>query len=50
VVITIALLVFGELWGIWGLIFAIPLATLIQAVVVALVASVSGKAAAPREP
>lgn len=31
--IIIAILVFGGLWGIWGLFFAIPLATLAQAVI-----------------
>jgi len=33
VVIIIAILVFGGLWGFWGVFFAIPLATLIKAVV-----------------
>jgi putative permease len=28
----VAILVFGGLWGFWGVFFAIPLATLIQAV------------------
>jgi predicted PurR-regulated permease PerM len=32
VAIIIAILVFGGLWGIWGLFFAIPLATLVHAV------------------
>ncbi|MGB5339910.1 MAG: AI-2E family transporter [Gammaproteobacteria bacterium] len=32
VAIIIAILVFGGLWGIWGVFFAIPLATLVQAV------------------
>ncbi len=31
--IIMAVLVFGGLWGIWGVFFAIPLATLIQAVI-----------------
>ncbi len=31
--IIIAVLVFGGLWGIWGVFFAIPLATLVQAVI-----------------
>ncbi len=31
--IIVAVLVFGGLWGIWGVFFAIPLATLIQAVI-----------------
>jgi putative permease len=32
VAIIIAVLVFGGLWGVWGVFFAIPLATLVQAV------------------
>jgi putative permease len=32
VAIIVAILVFGGLWGIWGLIFAIPLATLVHSV------------------
>lgn len=32
VAIIVAVLFFGSLWGIWGVFFAIPLATLIQAV------------------
>jgi putative permease len=32
VAIIIAILVFGGLWGLWGVFFAIPLATLVQAV------------------
>lgn len=31
--IIIAVLVFGGLWGVWGVFFAIPLATLIQSVI-----------------
>jgi putative permease len=31
VVIVIAILFFGNLWGLWGLFFAIPLATLVKA-------------------
>ena len=31
--IVIAVLVFGGLWGVWGVFFAIPLATLVQAVI-----------------
>ena len=30
--IIIAILVFGGLWGFWGVFFAIPLATLVKAV------------------
>jgi putative permease len=44
VIITIALLVFGEIWGIWGFVLAIPLATLIQTVVNALNSSVRREA------
>jgi putative permease len=33
VAIIIAVLVFGGMWGLWGLFFAIPLATLINAVI-----------------
>ncbi len=33
VAIIIAILVFGGLWGFWGVFFAIPLATLVQAVI-----------------
>ncbi len=32
VAIIVAILVFGGLWGFWGIFFAIPLATLVQAV------------------
>ena len=31
--IIIAVLFFGGLWGVWGVFFAIPLATLVQAVI-----------------
>jgi len=33
VAIIIAVLVFGGLWGVWGVFFAIPLATLVQALI-----------------
>jgi putative permease len=33
VAIIVAILVFGGLWGIWGLFLAIPLATLVHAVI-----------------
>lgn len=33
VAIIVAVLVFGGVWGFWGLFFAIPLATLFKAVV-----------------
>ena len=32
VAIIVAVLVFGGVWGFWGVFFAIPLATLVQAV------------------
>ncbi len=35
VAIIVAILVFGGIWGFWGVFFAIPLATLVQAVLVA---------------
>ena len=35
VAIIFAVLVFGGLWGFWGVFFAIPLATLFKAVVTA---------------
>ncbi len=36
VAIIVAVLIFGGLWGLWGLFFAIPLATLVQAVLKAV--------------
>jgi putative permease len=35
VAIIVAILVFGGLWGFWGVFFAIPLATLVSAIIVA---------------
>jgi putative permease len=35
IAIIVAVLFFGGIWGIWGVFFAIPLATLVQAVLVA---------------
>jgi putative permease len=35
VAIIVAVLIFGGLWGVWGIFFAIPLATLVQSVIVA---------------
>ncbi|RKZ57580.1 MAG: AI-2E family transporter, partial [Gammaproteobacteria bacterium] len=32
VAIIVAVVFFGSMWGVWGVFFAIPLATLIQAV------------------
>lgn len=37
IAIIVAVLVFGGLWGVWGLFFAIPLATLVHAVLKALI-------------
>jgi putative permease len=33
VAIIVAILVFGGLWGFWGVFFAIPLATLVSAII-----------------
>ena len=33
VIIIAAVLVFGGLWGVWGVFFAIPLASLVKAVI-----------------
>ncbi len=35
VAIVVAVITFGGLWGVWGVFFAIPLATLVQAVLIA---------------
>jgi len=35
VAIIVAVLVFGGLWGFWGVFFAIPLATVVQAIITA---------------
>ena len=35
VAIIVAVLVFGGIWGLWGIFFAIPLATLVQSVIIA---------------
>jgi putative permease len=35
IAIIVAVLFFGGIWGVWGVFFAIPLATLISAVVTA---------------
>jgi len=42
--IIIAVLVFGALWGVWGVFFAIPLAATIQAVILAWPTGVNAKA------
>ena len=46
VAIIVAVLFFGGLWGIWGIFFAIPLATLVQAIIVAWPKGPEEKAAA----
>ncbi|MGD2082510.1 MAG: AI-2E family transporter, partial [Chromatiales bacterium] len=35
VAIIVAILVFGGFWGFWGVFFAIPLATVVQAILTA---------------
>jgi putative permease len=40
IAVIVAVLVFGGLWGIWGLFFAIPLATLVHAVLKAWLSTV----------
>ncbi|MEH6628117.1 MAG: AI-2E family transporter [Motiliproteus sp.] len=47
VAIIVAVLVFGGLWGFWGVFFAIPLATLIKAVMTAWPSKVAGVVAGP---
>jgi putative permease len=42
VAIIIAILIFGGLWGFWGIFFAIPLATLVKAILNALPRNVAG--------
>ena len=49
VAIVVAVLLFGGLWGLWGLFFAIPLATLINAVIKAWVVKREHQAEAPVE-
>ena len=49
VAIIIAVLVFGSWWGVWGVFFAIPLATLIKAVMTAWPSTRSNRAAAAGE-
>lgn len=49
IAIIAAVLIFGGLWGFWGVFFAIPLATFIKALLRAWpVSHVSGEAAAPQ--
>lgn len=47
VAIVVSVLLFGGLWGLWGLFFAIPLATLANAVVKAWLAKVEHRADMP---
>jgi putative permease len=47
VVIILAVLVFGGLWGLWGVFFAIPLATLFKAVISAWPKGVEAAQAGP---
>lgn len=49
VVIILAVLVFGGLWGLWGVFFAIPLATLFKAVITAWPKGVKAAQAEPAE-
>lgn len=43
VAIIVAVLFFGGLWGMWGIFFAIPLATLVQAIILAWPGSGEGR-------
>ncbi|MDT8403304.1 AI-2E family transporter [Sulfuriflexus sp.] len=47
IAIIVAVLVFGGLWGIWGVFFAIPLATLVKAVLTAWPRATADMAASP---
>lgn len=47
IAIVVAILVFGGLWGFWGVFFAIPLATLVQAVLKAWPTFVDQESRAP---
>jgi putative permease len=48
VAIIVAILVFGGLWGFWGIFFAIPLATVVQAVLKAWPRDEKKEAAPPQ--
>lgn len=50
VAIIIAILVFGGIWGFWGVFFAIPLATVIQAILKALPSRNAGAKSPRHEP
>lgn len=45
IAIIVAVLFFGGLWGVWGVFFAIPLATLVQAILNAMLKRSSGESA-----
>lgn len=49
VAIIAAVLVFGGLWGFWGVFFAIPLATLVQAIIKAWPRKSRGRRRKPRD-
>jgi putative permease len=49
VAIIVAVLVFGGLWGFWGVFFAIPLATLVHAIIKALARRPTKDSAASKE-
>ncbi len=49
VAIIVAVLLFGGLWGLWGLFFAIPLATLVHSVVKALITTYSRERTEPSD-
>ena len=49
VAIIVAVLVFGGLWGFWGVFFAIPLATLVHAIIKALARRSTKDSAASKE-
>jgi putative permease len=49
VAIIVAVLVFGGLWGFWGVFFAIPLATLVHAIIKALAGRRTKESVKPEE-
>ena len=49
VAIVVAVLLFGGLWGLWGLFFAIPLATLANAVIKAWFVALEHQAETPKD-
>lgn len=50
VAVIVAVLVFGGLWGLWGLFFAIPLATLTHAVIKVILGAIREKESEPDTP